>query len=57
MVNNFSEKYGEEKLWMMHKSLVYFEDAENELNPELLSEGVTWEKVKKYLQQTFSKSV
>jgi predicted nucleotidyltransferase component of viral defense system len=55
LVEYFSAKYGEEKVWMMQMSLVYFEDADQEEDPELLIPGLSWEKVKKYMKQTFSK--
>ena len=50
----FSTKYREDKMWMMQMSLVYFEDAEPEEDPEIIEKGLTWEKVKKYLLKTFS---
>jgi hypothetical protein len=36
IIENFSAKYGEDKLWMMQLGLAYFEDAENEADPELI---------------------
>jgi predicted nucleotidyltransferase component of viral defense system len=55
LVDYFSMKYGNEKAWMMQMSLIYFEDADREEDPELLIPGLSWEKVKKYMKQTFSK--
>ena len=55
LVENFSNKYGEDKIWMMQISLVYFDDADLEEDPELFVPGLNWEKVKKYMKQTFSK--
>jgi len=55
IVENFSNKYGEDKIWMMQMSLIYFEDADKEENPKLFFPNISWEKVKKYMKQTFSK--
>jgi hypothetical protein len=55
LIDNFSAKYGEDKLWMMQLGLTYFEDAENEEDPELILPGLSWNEVKKYMKQTFSK--
>jgi len=55
LVQNFSGKYGEDKIWMMQMSLIYFEDADKEEDPELFSPDLSWDKVKKYMKQTFSK--
>ena len=42
----FMDKFGEEKLIPLLKSATYFNDAENDEEPVLLKEKVTWEKVK-----------
>ena len=55
MIENFSNKYGEDKIWMMHLSLTFFDDADKEEDPKLLFPESSWEKVKKYMKQTFSK--
>lgn len=54
LLENFSLKYGEDKIWMMKMSLVYFEDADNSEEPEILEKNLTWEKVKKYMLTTYS---
>jgi hypothetical protein len=54
LVENFSAKYGEDKIWMMQMSLIYFEDADKEENPELFFPDLSWSKVKNYMKQTFS---
>ncbi len=56
-MENFSSKYGEDKIWMVLMSLVYFENADEEEDPELLSPDLSWKKVKKYMKQTFSKKI
>ena len=57
VVDNFSKKYGEDKIWMMQMSLVYFADADLEEDPELFIKGLNWDKVKKYMTQTFAQSL
>lgn len=54
IINNFSRKYGEDKLWTMKISLVYFEDADQDEDPEILESGLTWNKIKRYMLATFS---
>ena len=54
LIENFALKYGNEKLWMMKMSLVYFEDADKEEDPEILEKGLTWRKVKDYMLKTFT---
>lgn len=53
LFKNFADKYGEEKIWMMNLSLIYFEDAEKEEDPEILEKLLSWEKVKKYMLSHF----
>lgn len=53
LFKNFADKYGEEKIWMMNLSLIYFEDAEKEEDPEILEKSLSWEKVKKYMLAHF----
>jgi predicted nucleotidyltransferase component of viral defense system len=55
IIENFSMKYGEDKIWMMQLGLTYFEDADKEEDPLLLSPNLSWREVKKYMKQTFSK--
>ena len=55
MIENFSNKYGEDKIWMMHLSLTFFDDADKEEDPKQFFPESSWEKVKKYMKQTFSK--
>jgi hypothetical protein len=54
LFKNFADKYGEEKIWMMSMSLIYFEDAEKEEDPEILEKSLTWNKVKKYMIEKFA---
>ena len=54
IVEYFNQKYGNDKTWMMKMSLVYFEDADTEEDPEILEKGLTWQKVKNYMAKTFS---
>lgn len=51
----FVQKYGEDKLIFLAKSIVYFEEAEETDEPEILNKEVTWKKVKKKLESTFNK--
>jgi hypothetical protein len=44
-VGEFTEKYGEERLIMLYKSMIYFEDAELDEDPVLLKQ-TTWDSVK-----------
>lgn len=54
LIENFAKKYGADKVWMLKISLVYFEDADKEENPEILEKGLTWNQVKKHLLTIFS---
>lgn len=42
----FIKKFGDEKLISFLKSVTYFSDAENDEEPVLLKEKITWKKVK-----------
>lgn len=42
----FINKFGDEKLIPLLKSVTYFDDAENDEEPVLLKERITWKKVK-----------
>jgi hypothetical protein len=54
IIDHFAEKYGHDKIWMMKMSLIYFEDAGKEEDPEILEKGLTWQEVKNYMLKTFS---
>ncbi len=54
IIKHFVKKYGEDKIWMMKMSLLYFEDADKDEDPEILEKNLSWLKVKKYMIQTFS---
>jgi hypothetical protein len=48
LVDFLIEKYGEEKLIFLKKSIVYFEQADNDIElPEILVKKLTWNKVKR----------
>ncbi len=47
ITNFFIDKFGEEKLMTLYKSLTYFEDAENDEEPVLLNKKVSWDTIKK----------
>jgi predicted nucleotidyltransferase component of viral defense system len=49
----FVQKYGEDKLIFFQKSILYFEDADQSVQPEVLIKGLTWEKVKKSVYEAF----
>ncbi len=47
IMNFFINKFGEEKLMTLYKSITYFEDAENDEEPVLLNKKVSWDTIKK----------
>lgn len=47
------EKYANDSLWNVEKSLVYFDDAEDDPDPRDLR-GQTWEDVKKIIRRADS---
>lgn len=49
----YSEKYNDSSIFMVLKSLTYFEDAEADILPNILDKSINWENVKK----TISKEV
>jgi predicted nucleotidyltransferase component of viral defense system len=50
----FIEKYGADKLIFLKKSLVYFEDAEQSDQPEVLIKNLSWQTVKKTVYHSFN---
>lgn len=51
MLGFFSEKYTDENVWYVEKSLSYFEDAEEDPDPRDLK-GRTWADVKRMVQES-----
>lgn len=51
----YSGKYQHATLFHVIKSLTWFEDAEPQILPDVLNKKVTWEKVKKRIEQAVSK--
>jgi predicted nucleotidyltransferase component of viral defense system len=49
----FTEKYGEEKLIFLRKSVLYFEEADISEQPEILIKLLDWQKVKKEVYNAF----
>jgi len=49
----FVEKYGEDKLIFLRKSVVYFEEADISDQPEILIENLSWDIVKKDVYKSF----
>ena len=49
----FKEKYGEEKLIFLRKSVLYFDEADITEQPEVLVENLNWQKVKKEVYKAF----
>jgi Nucleotidyl transferase AbiEii toxin, Type IV TA system len=49
----FIKKYGEEKLIYLRKSVLYYEEADETNEPEILLTGLNWEKVKKEVYTQF----
>lgn len=46
MIQFYEAKYSDGSVFMVLKSLVYFDDAENEIMPEMM-ESVSWDEIKK----------
>lgn len=46
MIQFYEEKYSDGSVFMVLKSLVYFDDAENEIMPEMIM-PVSWDEIKK----------
>jgi predicted nucleotidyltransferase component of viral defense system len=51
----YSKKYQHSTLFHVIKSLTWFADAEPQILPELLDKKVTWQKVKKRIEQAVKK--
>ncbi|GAC1426907.1 MAG: hypothetical protein NVSMB7_03580 [Chitinophagaceae bacterium] len=51
--NFFIDKYGEEKLIFLKKSIVYFDEADDSEQPEILIKNLNWEQVKKIVYTSF----
>ena len=49
----FQEKYGQEKLIFLRKSVLYFEEADISEQPEVLIEKLDWQRVKKEVYKAF----
>ena len=49
----FQEKYGQEKLIFLRKSVLYFEEADISEQPEVLVEKLDWQRVKKEVYKAF----
>lgn len=49
----FIEKYGEDKVIFLKKSVLYFEDADESEQPQVLIKNLSWEKIKKEIYNTF----
>lgn len=53
IINFFVEKYGKDKLIFFNKSVIYFDEADDSDQPEVLISNLTWDKVKKEVYRTF----
>jgi hypothetical protein len=49
ILDSYRDMFGHDTIFHVLKSLVYFEDAENNPEPVLLDKNVTWKMVKEYL--------
>ncbi|MCH8318385.1 MAG: nucleotidyl transferase AbiEii/AbiGii toxin family protein [Bacteroidetes bacterium] len=49
ILTNYQKKYPDVSLTMVYKSLIYFDDAENDLNPKVI-EPIKWINVKKRIE-------
>lgn len=47
MISFYNDKYDDGSEFMVIKSLTYFEDADNQLNPKMMSNNFSWKNVKK----------
>lgn len=54
LLHFFVQKYGEDKLFFLAKSIVYFEEAEETEEPVVLSQTADWNLVKKKLENVFN---
>lgn len=53
LIEIYSSKYGAEQTWMLITSATYFEDAENQTDPVLFNNKLTWEKAKETIRKAF----
>jgi hypothetical protein len=51
MLEFFSQKYTDQNVWYVEKSLCYFDDADGEPDPRDLT-GRTWQEVKNIVLQS-----
>jgi hypothetical protein len=51
MLDFYLKKYSDGSEFMVTKSLLYFEDADNQLNPKMLKNNFDWEKCKQKIIQ------
>lgn len=54
LMNLFVKKYGEDKLIFLEKSILYFDDADESEQPEILVKNLSWERVKREIYQSFA---
>ncbi len=54
MISLFEEKYSNHSKIMVYKSLLYFEDAEEDFEPEMI-EPIEWEAVKEKITSEMRK--
>lgn len=54
ILTNYQKKYPEVSLTMAYKSLIYFDDAENDLNPKVIK-PIKWIDVKKRIENEVKK--
>ena len=50
LIGLFQQTFKRHELFMLTQSLVYFEDAENDEEPNLLEENVSWKQVKEKIK-------
>ena len=55
MVNFYNEKFEDGSVMMVARSLTFFEDADFDEDPRLLSEKINWNEVKKIILQEVKK--
>ncbi len=54
LMDLFVKKYGEDKIIFLEKSILYFDDADESEEPEILLKNVDWKKVKRDIYQSFA---
>lgn len=49
----FNEKYIDGNIMLVYRSLTYFEDAEEDDEPEIFDSAISWNNIKKYIKKKY----